>query len=58
MHHPLPSCKLLTFLQGVFDVDFTNGLTLIEISEGVTVDEIESKTEAPFKVAENLKSML
>jgi 3-oxoacid CoA-transferase len=42
--------------QAVFDVDFTSGLTLIEHAEGVTVDEIKSKTEAPFKVADDLKS--
>ncbi|KAK5276700.1 Succinyl-CoA:3-ketoacid coenzyme A transferase 1, mitochondrial [Exophiala xenobiotica] len=41
----------------VFDVDFTHGLTLIELADGVTVDEIKRKTEAPFKVSENLKSM-
>jgi len=41
----------------VFDVDFTNGLTLIEVAEGVTVDEIKSKTDAPFKVVDNLKTM-
>lgn len=44
--------------QGVFDVDFAKGLTLVEIADGVTVDEIKSKTEAPFKVAEDLKPML
>jgi 3-oxoacid CoA-transferase len=42
----------------VFDVDFTHGLTLIEIADGVTVDEVKSKTEAPFKVADDLKPML
>lgn len=41
----------------VFDVDFTNGLTLTEIAEGVTVDEVKSKTGAPFRVADNLKTM-
>lgn len=41
----------------VFDVDFTKGLTLIEIADGVTVDEVKSKTGAPFTVAENVKSM-
>lgn len=45
-------------MQGVFDVDFSQGLTLVEIADGVTVDEIKSKTEAPFKVAEPLKPML
>jgi 3-oxoacid CoA-transferase len=43
---------------GVFNVDFTTGLTLIEIADGVTVDEIKSKTEAPFTVADDLKLML
>jgi acyl CoA:acetate/3-ketoacid CoA transferase beta subunit len=44
--------------QGVFDVDFATGLTLVEIADGVTVEEIKSKTEAPFKVADDLKPML
>ena len=44
-------------LQCVFDVDWIDGLTLIELADGVTVDEIKSKTEAPFKVADDLKSM-
>jgi 3-oxoacid CoA-transferase len=39
-------------------VDFAAGLTLIEIANGVTVEEIKSKTEAPFKVAADLKPML
>ncbi|KAL9091450.1 MAG: hypothetical protein Q9165_004836 [Trypethelium subeluteriae] len=42
----------------VFDVDFTDGLTLVELAEGVTVDEIKAKTEAPFKVADNIQPML
>ncbi|CAI4214629.1 unnamed protein product [Parascedosporium putredinis] len=42
---------------GVFDVDFATGLTLVEIADGVTVEEIKSKTEAPFKVADDLKPM-
>lgn len=41
----------------VFDVSATEGLTLIEHAEGVTVEEIRSKTAAPFKVAEDLKPM-
>ncbi|KAF4121526.1 3-oxoacid CoA-transferase [Geosmithia morbida] len=48
--------RIITEL-GVFDVDFTQGLTLVEIAEGITVDEIKSKTEAPFKVSGDLKSM-
>ncbi|KAF2174130.1 hypothetical protein M409DRAFT_16400 [Zasmidium cellare ATCC 36951] len=48
--------RIITEL-AVFDVDFTDGLTLIEHAEGVTVDEIKSKTEAPFKVSEELKVM-
>ncbi|MGL5117365.1 MAG: 3-oxoacid CoA-transferase subunit B [Beijerinckiaceae bacterium] len=36
----------------VFNVDKKNGgLTLIELADGVTVDEVDAKTEAPFKVA-------
>ena len=49
--------RIITEL-GVFDVDFATGLTLIEIADGVTVEEIKSKTEAPFHVAEDLKPML
>lgn len=45
------------WMQCVFDVDFTDGLTLVEVAEGVTADEVKSKTEAPFKVADNLKTM-
>lgn len=41
----------------VFDVDRINGLVLKEVAKGVTVDEVRSKTEAPFKVAEDLKEM-
>jgi 3-oxoacid CoA-transferase len=38
-------------------VDWKEGLTLREIASGVTIDEIKSKTEALFKVAEDLKMM-
>ncbi|OQD75031.1 hypothetical protein PENDEC_c008G03245 [Penicillium decumbens] len=64
----LPSCSfpltgpkcvstIITDL-AVFDVSPTEGLTLIEHAEGVTVEEIRSKTAAPFKVADDLKPML
>ncbi|UZP42401.1 hypothetical protein NXS19_010217 [Fusarium pseudograminearum] len=54
-----PACvsRIITEL-AVFDVDFAKGLTLIEIADGVTVDEVKSKTEAPFHVSEDLKPML
>jgi 3-oxoacid CoA-transferase len=42
----------------VFDVDHATGLTLIEVADGVTVDEVKAKTEAPFKVSLDLKTML
>ncbi|KAG0634092.1 hypothetical protein HOY80DRAFT_1140946 [Tuber brumale] len=49
--------RIITEL-GVFDVDFEKGLTLIEIAEGVEVDEIRAKTGAPFAVSDGLKPML
>ena len=37
---------------GVFTIDENGGgMTLIELADGVSLDEIKSKTEAPFKVA-------
>ena len=45
-------------LQCVFDVDFTDGLTLIELADGVTVEEIKIDTDASFKVADDVKPML
>lgn len=48
--------RIITEL-AVFDVDFTTGLTLIEVASGVTVDEIKAKTEASFIVSPELKEM-
>jgi 3-oxoacid CoA-transferase len=31
---------------------------LIELAPGVTVEDIKAKTEAPFKVADEIKPML
>ena len=45
--------KLITDL-AVFDVHPTNGLTLIEVVEGYTPEQIQKITEAEFKVSENL----
>ena len=38
---------------GVFSIDKKGGtgMTLIELADGVTVDEIKAKTQAEFKVA-------
>ena len=41
----------------VFDVDWTNGLTLVELTEGVSVEEVRGKTEAEFAVAEVMGKM-
>lgn len=42
----------------VFQVDRSKGgLTLTELAEGVTVDEVKSKTDAHFTVADDLKQM-
>jgi len=40
---------------GVFEIDKA-GVRLIELADGVTVDEIRAKTEATFTLAHNLKS--
>jgi len=40
----------------VFEVT-KDGLLLTEVASGVTVDEVKSKTEAPFTVSPNLKEM-
>ena len=40
---------------GVFEIDKA-GVRLIELADGVTVDEIKAKTEATFTLADNLKS--
>jgi len=42
---------------GVFDVDKDKGLTLIEIAEGVTLEEVKSATGCEFEVSENLQPM-
>jgi len=42
---------------GVFDVDAEKGLTLTEIAEGVSIDEVKAATGCPFAVAADLKPM-
>ncbi|KYQ89812.1 3-oxoacid CoA-transferase [Tieghemostelium lacteum] len=46
--------RIITEL-AVFDVDKKNGLTLIELSEDITVDELKKITGSPFKVSKDLK---
>ena len=36
---------------GVFTIERGKGMTLIELADGVTLDEVKAQTEAPFKVA-------
>jgi len=44
--------------KAVFDVHRERGLTLKEIAEGVTVDEIKESTGCEFEVAADLKTLL
>ncbi|XP_069483304.1 succinyl-CoA:3-ketoacid coenzyme A transferase 1, mitochondrial isoform X2 [Ambystoma mexicanum] len=43
--------------KAVFDVDKDKGLTLIELWEGLSVDDIKKTTGADFEVSSNLKPM-
>eukprot|EP01080_Neovahlkampfia_damariscottae_P011778 gene11778-5115_t len=63
-HKILKQCQLPLTGKGVVDriitelcvMDVTeNGLVLVEIAEGVDVNEIKEKTEASFTVSDNLK---
>lgn len=47
--------RIITDL-AVFDVELGKGLTLTEVFEGVTVDEVKQKTSATFKVSPDLKT--
>lgn len=42
--------------KAVFNVDPNSGLELVEIADGVTIDEIKSSTECPFRISSNLKT--
>ncbi|KAI6208723.1 Succinyl-CoA:3-ketoacid-coenzyme A transferase [Aphelenchoides besseyi] len=48
--------RIITEL-AVFDVCPERGLTLIELRDGHTIEEILELTEAPFKVSDDLKSL-
>lgn len=66
-HKILPACNLPLTGKGVvdliitelavFEVDAQKGLTLIEFAEGHTVEEIRTKTGAPFHVSDALRPM-
>ena len=49
--------SLMVCFQAVFDIDKEDGLTLVEIADGVTIEDIVETTEAEFAVAEDLKPM-
>ncbi|XP_068127914.1 succinyl-CoA:3-ketoacid coenzyme A transferase 1, mitochondrial [Hyperolius riggenbachi] len=67
VHKILDQCSLpLTGIQcvdriitekAVFDVDKNNGLTLIEVGEGLTVDDIKKCTGCDFTVSPDLKAL-
>eukprot|EP01098_Paradermamoeba_levis_P002000 TRINITY_DN1230_c0_g1_i1.p1 TRINITY_DN1230_c0_g1~~TRINITY_DN1230_c0_g1_i1.p1 ORF type:complete len:351 (+),score=126.29 TRINITY_DN1230_c0_g1_i1:240-1292(+) len=48
--------RIITEL-GVFDVHFKHGLTLIEIAEGISLDELKARTGTPFEVSSHLIKM-
>ncbi|VEN64298.1 unnamed protein product [Callosobruchus maculatus] len=43
--------------KGVFEVDKENGLKLIELAEGVGIEDVLTSTGCNFQVAEDLKPM-
>lgn len=46
-----PPASILSLRQAVFDVDKTKGLTLIEVWEGLTPDDIKACTGTDFEVS-------
>ncbi len=40
----------------VFEVERGSGIRLVELAEGVTLDEVREKTEAAFEVSDDLKT--
>uniref|UniRef100_A0A0K0FAB0 Succinyl-CoA:3-ketoacid-coenzyme A transferase n=1 Tax=Strongyloides venezuelensis TaxID=75913 RepID=A0A0K0FAB0_STRVS len=48
--------RLITNM-AVFDICKKDGLTLIEIKEGLTIDDIKASTGCSFKISKNLKPM-
>lgn len=57
---PLTGTKCVNMIiteKGVFEVDPEAGLTLVEIAEGVNVEDILMSTGCEFQVADDLKPM-
>lgn len=57
---PLTGRKVVDLLiteLAVFDFSRPEGMTLIEVAEGVSVDSVKAQTEASFHVASDLKKM-
>ena len=47
--------RIITEL-AVFDVEKGQGLKLIELAEGITVDEVKQRTECEFDVAPDIST--
>ena len=47
----------LTHTQAVFKVDYDQGLTLTELGDGVSIDDVRAATGCPFKVSDDLQPM-
>jgi 3-oxoacid CoA-transferase len=41
----------------VFEIDAKNGMTLTEIGEGFTVDDVKAATGCQLNIADNLQKM-
>lgn len=49
--------SLYYFFQCVFEVDKENGLTLTELADGVTIEDVQMSTGCQFHVSKDLKKM-
>ncbi len=49
--------RITTKFKAVFDVDPDEGLTLIELREGHTIEDLIEQTEAQFKISPDLKPL-
>lgn len=51
--HLFPPCLFSSVHQAVFDVDKTKGLTLVEVWEGLTPEDIKACTGTDFEVSDS-----